>query len=245
MEFVLQETVVQIALNDIVKNPWNPHKSTVDELRLISDSIKELGQLVPVLVVHWDEPIEYDDVEYYQKGKYLLVDGEQRIAALTQLFSEGDNNAIMVRAIVIGNTSDYQAWELAELGQAANHARAKSEDDLRTGKLMNEILKHRNIQDYSKIVGQRQDYISRTMELVKNREVRAVKPALSKKPESIPTASSNRGYYTVSLPFESSGEVEEFELLLSQLPAAGKTYRGLERSYRLLAILREYFIKEA
>ena len=241
MEFVLQDQVVELPLNNITKNSWNPHISSADELRLISDSIKELGQLVPILVVNWDKPIEWEGVEYFEKDKYLIVDGEQRYKALTQLFTEGDNSALMARAIIIGNVSDYEVWELAELGQAANHARAKSEDDLKTGKVMSEILKYRNITDYSKIVGQRADYVSRTLELVKKREAKAPKLPTSKKPEQVPTATATRGYYTVSLPFESSSEVEEFEKLLSQLPAAGKSYRGLERSYRLLNVLKEYF----
>lgn len=244
IELVLSDQVVSLQLTEIATNPWNPHMSTADELRLIADSIKELGQLVPILVARWDVPIEYEGKEYYQAGKYLLVDGEQRFKGLTQLFAEGDNNAINARAIIIGNVSDYDVWELAEFGQAANHARAKTEDDLKTGKVMAEILKHRNISDYAKIVGQRPDYVSRTLELVKNRELRAQKPALSRKPDQVPTATAIRGAYTVSLPFETSADVEEFEHLISQLPEAGKTYRGLERSYRLINVLKEYFTQQ-
>lgn len=241
IELVLSDQIVSLQLTEIATNPWNPHTSTADELRLIADSIKELGQLVPVLVARWDAPITYQGTEYFQSGKYLLVDGEQRLKGHTQLFAAGDNAAINVRAIVIGNVSDYEAWELAEFGQAANHARATTEDDLKTGKVMSEILKHRNLTDYAKIVGQRPDYVSRTLELVKNRELRAIKVPTSRKPDQVPAATSHRGVYTVSLPFESSSDVEEFEQLISQLPEAGKTYKGLERSYRLINILKEYF----
>lgn len=239
MEFIIQDQVVELPINIIASNPWNPHVSSSDELRLISDSIRELGQLVPILVVNWDAPVKWEDVEYFEKDKYLVVDGEQRLKAMTHLFKEGNNDALMIRAIVIGNASDYEPWELAEFGQAANHARAKTEDDLKTGKVMTEILKYRNISDYSKIVGQRVDYLSRTLELVKNREAKMLARTASTKAAGIPVQTVARGYYTVSLPFETSDEVEEFENLLNQLPSAGKSYRGLERSYRLLNTLRE------
>ena len=248
MELIITDQVIELPLTQITENPWNPHLSSTPELKLIADSISALGQIVPILVVRVDKELEWEGVKIDLDTPYMLVDGAQRYKALTKLFAEGDNNALLARAIIIGNMSDYEPWEIAEIGQAANHARAKTEDDIKTGKLITEITKYRNIDDYSKIVGQRQDYLTRTMDLLKARKVTedlaAARALPSAKPALIPPQNSNRGYHTVSLPFESSEDVKQFEDLIALLPEAGKSYRGLERSYKLLAILKDYFVSD-
>lgn len=231
----MNNAVHNISLQDISENMWNPHSSTSNELNNITSSIKEVGQLIPVLVAEWDTPITWDSVEYAPTKRYILIDGHQRFTCLKELFKQGDNNALFAKAIVVGKVSEYAAWELAEFGQIANHARGSLEDDIKTGKLLQELTKFRNVSDYAKITNQRSDYINRAMSLIQAKQTNASKAV------GVPAASGTRGYYTVSLPFEDAAEVQEFEQFLSQLPDSGKSYRGLDRSYRLLTLLKEHF----
>ena len=225
--------VINISLTDISENMWNPHSSTVDELNNITTSLKEVGQLIPVLVAEWDTDITWDNTLYTRTKKYILIDGHQRFTCMKELFKQGDNNALFLKAIVVGKTSEYQAWELAEFGQVANHARGSLEDDLKTGKLLQELTKYRNVTDYVKITNQRSDYVNRAMTLIQQRNTNSHKVA------NIPVASHTRGYHNVSLPFEDAAEVKEFEDLLAKLPTSGKSYKGLDRSYKLLNLLKE------
>ena len=233
------EEVRIVQLTDISPNPWNPHRSSNEEISNIKNSIKEVGQLVPILIAVWDEPIEWDGTVHDPKTEFIIIDGEQRFTALKQLFAEGDNNAFLARCIIIGSVSEYQTWELAEFGQIANHTRGSIEDDLKTGKLMSEILKNRDLSSYTRIVSQRAEYLTKAVDLVKRKETKELRDIkTSTKVEGITAHTSNRGYYTVSLPFESANDVQEFEALLSKLPDVEKSYKGLSRSYKLLEMLR-------
>lgn len=234
------ETVHNLKLQDISPNMWNPHQATTTELSNITSSIKEVGQLVPVLVVEWDSDVEWDGVTHKPNKPYLLIDGYQRYSCLKEMFKSGDNNAIFAKAIIIGKSSEYQPWELAEFGQIANHARGSLEDDEKTGKLLHELTKFRKIEDYQRISNQRSDYLSKAMGLIAAKQ-QAASALANSKASGVPAATASRGYYTVSLPFEDAAEVQEFEKYLSQLPESGKSYRGLDRSYRLLKLMKEYF----
>lgn len=231
----MNDKILSISLQDISENMWNPHSSTSDELNNITASIKEVGQLIPILVAEWDTDITWEGTDYTPTKRYVLVDGHQRFTCLKELFKQGDNNALFAKAIVIGKVSEYAPWELAEFGQIANHARGSLEDAAKTGKLLHELTKFRNVDDYVKITNQRPDYVSKAMALIQAKQTNAAKAV------GVPVAGTSRGYYTVSLPFEDAAEVQEFEKFLSQLPDSGKSYRGLDRSYRLLNLMKEHF----
>lgn len=237
-----ENKILKVDISLIATNPWNPHNSSTEDLARIIHSIGEVGQLVPLLLVEYDIPLLWNGQTYDvpTDKQFLLIDGEQRFKALTRRFLDGDNDSLIAKAILVGKLSDYEPWELAEIGQIANHTRGKLENDEKTGELISEIAKHKDLDAYLKLVNQPKEYVNKALAMAKSRTNDGPNRVhKSQRPEGIPKPSSNRGYCSVVLPFETEDDVAEFESLLMYLPEEGKTFKGLERSYRLLSLLRQ------
>lgn len=65
---------VQISIQDIEPNPWNPNKTTDRQQEAIAESLGNYGQIVELLVrSHPDN-----------EGKYQVIDGEHRLGELAK-----------------------------------------------------------------------------------------------------------------------------------------------------------------
>jgi len=63
--------MVELPLNALEPNEWNPNELTADQFDMLSENIDEVGFLDPVLVVPL--PLENGDIQ-----RYRIVDGEHR-----------------------------------------------------------------------------------------------------------------------------------------------------------------------
>lgn len=62
--------MVELPIDQLEANPWNPNEMTSDEFNLLSENVEDVGFLQPVLVV----PITKED----GSTKFRIVDGEHR-----------------------------------------------------------------------------------------------------------------------------------------------------------------------
>lgn len=86
---------VEIAINAIEPNPWNPNKTSARVQEAIVESLENYGQIIELLVRPHPEV----------KGKYQIIDGEHR-------FSELSKSSSTVYANVLHNLPDAEAKKL-------------------------------------------------------------------------------------------------------------------------------------
>ncbi|WP_155299022.1 ParB/RepB/Spo0J family partition protein [Deinococcus kurensis] len=225
-----QEAVVQ--LSEIAPNPWNPHSSTPEELDALSTSLIERGVIHPLVVVAFDRPVEWDGRTFEVQRPYMLVDGHQRLKAAQQAYAAGHDALYRVPVRVIGSLSEWEEWELAEIGQMANHQGGSLEDAAKTGKIVVQLQKRRSIEDIAKSFGQRPAFLAQAAVAA-----RPVPAGLT----GAPVHTSVRKTHNVVLPFDEADEVAEFESLVRQLAAQFEgrpTTKGMLRSATVLQVLR-------
>ena len=235
MKKILKYEDKMMALDQIVGNPWNPHSSTPEEMENLALSITERGMIHPIVVVKFDRPLEWDGRTYEALRDYLVIDGHQRMQASQKAYAAGNDDAYTVPVRVIGKLSEWEEWELAEIGQMANHQGGSLEDPGKTGKIVISIQERRKTPDVSAITGQRANFLTQAANLARPRPAAPGVPA--------PAAhTSHRQVHNVVLPFESADEVKEFESLIGQLaeevPDRSAT-KGLLRSQTALHVLRK------
>lgn len=226
-----QEKIVQ--LSEIAPNAWNPHNSTQDELDALERSLSERGMIHPIVVVEWDRPLEWDGRTFEIQRPYLIVDGHQRAKAAQQAYAGGNNSLYKVPVRVVGKLSEWEEWELAEIGQMANHQGGSLEDPNKTGKIVIQISKRRTVDDIAKLVGQRPEFLKQSLAVARPA------PAV---PGAAPAASSYRRSHNVVLPFDEADEVKEFEQLVNTLAQKFQDQpktKGQLRSATVLSVLRE------
>lgn len=109
------ENSVKLKVTEILENPLNMRSMEADQINLLAENIEMNGLMQPLAV--------YD----LEDGRYMLVSGHRRLAAIKKL---GQNEVLCV---IVPAPKD--EFEESEKLTAANFARRKSED------LVNEILR--------------------------------------------------------------------------------------------------------
>lgn len=226
-----EEKLIQIS--EVAPNPWNPHNSTPEELDSLSKSLIERGLIHPLVVVEFDRPLEWDGRIFDVQRPYVLIDGHQRLKACQQAYASGANDLYQVPVRIIGKLSDWEEWELAEIGQMANHQGGSLEDTGKTGKIVIELQQRRGIEDIAQMFGQRKEFLTQAASIARPLPAGLGKP---------PAHTSHRKTHNVVLPFEEAEEVGELELLIKELSAQYEgqpTTKGMLRSATVLQVLRQ------
>jgi ParB-like chromosome segregation protein Spo0J len=159
-----------VSVNDIARNPWNPHFADNDELDRILNSIKTFGMVDPVTVVEWDRPVRWLGKEQEPTTKYLLVDGEQRYTAISKGVKRKELPD-QVLVLVLGKLSEFDEVELAELGERLNHARGTGERADMTGHIAKAIMERKKVSldELAKLLGKPKPFLEEAIKVTDTR----------------------------------------------------------------------------
>lgn len=244
-----------VRMNEIHPNPWNPHGTTQEEMDALVESIASRGMVDAPLVVEWDADMEYEGEIVTAKGGYMIVDGQQKYTAYTNAFMRGLVDSPELPVLIMGKLSNHGRDSLAELGQILNHkGRGSLEDETKTAVITKWMLKTRSIEEVSKTVGQREDFLKRSLASLAASQRASAASQLSNTPAKPPTVTPRlerpQGYaerknLVAVLPFEDELAVDEFESLVSNVLGTMEddelpNTRGNKRTYAVLQALRNY-----
>jgi ParB-like nuclease domain len=231
--------IIEVPLSLVARNPWNSHGMTDQERAALKASVIERGQLRNILVVEMDQP---DEQTPELDKPYRIVDGQHLWETMCEIALETDNSATCF-VHVIGYNSDLPVAHQMLIGTEINGkaARGSLEDPVKFGRMVEEMIKVRPLEEITRRTGFSEDYMSETRRLsVEPARISPGLPPINTSPR-VPRVQHG---LTVPMVFQDVDELAEYKQLeldvQSLVDPENKLTPGRRRIEAVMAVMRYY-----